>query len=82
MAALAAGGGGATIARRRWVCRAVPPPQSRFAGVGFSGSVLSARVGGPSGPTLLAQVAMIWHNSVGPEGPPTRASIGRFGSTD
>ncbi|WP_425479351.1 DUF6053 domain-containing protein [Lysobacter enzymogenes] len=30
-------------------------------------------VGGPSGRRLSAQVAMLWHKSVGPEGPPTKA---------
>ncbi|WP_394540773.1 DUF6053 domain-containing protein [Lysobacter enzymogenes] len=30
-------------------------------------------MGGPSGPTRLFQVAAIRPNSVGPEGPPTRA---------
>ncbi|WP_425606252.1 DUF6053 domain-containing protein [Lysobacter yananisis] len=30
-------------------------------------------MGGPSGPTLLAQLAAICNKSVGPEGPPTRA---------
>ncbi|WP_394540937.1 DUF6053 domain-containing protein [Lysobacter enzymogenes] len=31
-------------------------------------------MGGPSGPMLLSQVAAIWHKSIGPEGPPTRAA--------
>ncbi|WP_428995115.1 DUF6053 domain-containing protein [Lysobacter enzymogenes] len=34
-------------------------------------------VGGPSGPTLSCQVKAIGQESVGPEGPPTRASRSR-----
>ncbi|WP_394541460.1 DUF6053 domain-containing protein [Lysobacter enzymogenes] len=31
-------------------------------------------MGGPSGPTLFAQVAAaVWNKSIGPEGPPTTA---------
>ncbi|WP_425608217.1 DUF6053 domain-containing protein [Lysobacter yananisis] len=30
-------------------------------------------MGGPSGPTLLFQIAATWDKSVGPEGPPTSA---------
>ncbi|WP_428995198.1 DUF6053 domain-containing protein [Lysobacter enzymogenes] len=34
-------------------------------------------MGGPSGPMLSAQVAAIWDNSLGPEGPPTKAAPAR-----
>ncbi|WP_428992857.1 DUF6053 domain-containing protein [Lysobacter enzymogenes] len=30
-------------------------------------------MGGPSGPTLLFQIAATCANSIGPEGPPTKA---------
>ncbi|WP_428992777.1 DUF6053 domain-containing protein [Lysobacter enzymogenes] len=31
-------------------------------------------MGGPSGPMLLCQIAAIRPNSIGPEGPPTKAA--------
>ncbi|WP_354521704.1 DUF6053 domain-containing protein [Lysobacter enzymogenes] len=34
---------------------------------------LGLPVGGPSGPKLFSQLAAIWNNSVGPEGPPATA---------
>ncbi|WP_425481003.1 DUF6053 domain-containing protein [Lysobacter enzymogenes] len=47
--------------------------EARGAGRGSIGRA-GGYVGGPSGPTLLSQVAGTWAQSVGPEGPPTRAA--------